>query len=63
MKRLKSAQKSCLSYQNTLFFFKLNILVGELKERLILVILELEAWIVTTRNISNHNLKYKKIVN
>ena len=45
------------------FFFKLNILAGELKEKLILVILELEAWIVTTRNISNHNLKYKKIVN
>ena len=49
--------------KHTFFFFKLNILAGELKEKLILVILELEAWIVTTRNISNHNLKYKKIVN
>lgn len=48
--------------KHTLFFSQLNILVGELKERLILVILELEAWAVNTRNISNHNLKYKKMV-
>ena len=45
------------------FFPQLNILVGEMKERLILVILESEAWTVNTRNISNHNLKYKKMVN
>lgn len=49
--------------KHTFFSPQLNILVGELKERLILVILESEAWTVNTRNISNHNLKYKKMVN
>lgn len=42
--------------------FQLNIFVGELKERLIVVILELQAWTINARNISSHSLKYKKMV-
>lgn len=41
--------------------FQLNIFV-EMKERLIVVILELQAWTINARNISSHSLKYKKMV-